>query len=206
MAGKIVHHIYKGDKFNNLTAVVFSHRAEIGGHRYWVFDCDCGTRICRIASRVATGKIKHCGCKKHNPLYVDGRTNHPLHKIWLGMRARCNNPNVKSYKDYGAKGIKICDRWSDFAAFAEDMGERPYGYTIERLDIDLGYSPENCVWASMKAQARNKSNNRLLTHKGKTKCIGEWAEELGLKPGTISMRLNAYGYTVEQALRPVRRD
>lgn len=118
---------------------------------------------------------------------------------WQAMMARCYQPSAPRYNRYGARGIVVCDRWHDFKNFLEDMGERPRGLTIDRIDNDGNYEPDNCRWASAQTQARNRSNNRLLTYKGKTQCITAWASEIGLNRTTLRKRLDL-GWSLEKAL------
>lgn len=115
------------------------------------------------------------------------------------MKARCYN---KAAINYGGKGIKVCDRWMKFENFLEDMGERPRGLTIERIDSTKNYEPGNCRWATYGEQANNKSNNRLVTYKGKTLTAAQWARELGLRPKTVQQRLRR-GWSMERIFRPV---
>lgn len=126
---------------------------------------------------------------------------HPLYTIWAGMRARCNNPKNKHFKDYGGRGIKMCDRWEiSLANFAEDMGPRPsLDHSVERNNNDLGYSKENCRWATDVEQGRNKRNNKMLTHGGATRCQAEWCEVTGLPKSCILWRLKS-GWPVDKAL------
>jgi len=105
------------------------------------------------------------------------------------MKTRCTDPAVKAFKDYGARGIAVCEEWKDFAIFYADMGEIPLGATLERKDNSLGYSKDNCRWATRKEQGRNKRNNVLLSIGGVTRCISEWAEAAGLKYETLYRRL-----------------
>ncbi len=104
------------------------------------------------------------------------------------MRQRCNNPNDHKYRNYGARGITVCDRWSKFEKFLEDMGEKPLGLTLDRIDNNGNYEPSNCRWATLTEQARNKRNNVMLTHEGQTYCLAEWAERTGLTYRTICSR------------------
>jgi hypothetical protein len=115
------------------------------------------------------------------------------------MKNRCLWQNGIAYKHYGGRGITICDRWLDsFENFLTDMGEPPEGYELERVDNELGYSPENCVWANRRTQCRNRRGNRFITYKGETRCLTEWAEILNKKYSTLRHRLNN-NWTVEQA-------
>jgi hypothetical protein len=126
--------------------------------------------------------------------------------VWQNMRARCTNPNNPRYADYGGRGIHVCERWNDYANFLADMGRRPgRGYSIERIDNDGPYSPENCRWATNLEQRRNTRQTRTLTFNGKTQCLTDWAAETGISIDGLRARLKA-GLSVEEALtRPVGR-
>lgn len=115
------------------------------------------------------------------------------------MNARCSNPRHSSYKNYGGRGISVCERWHDFANFLADMGEKPAGHSIDRVDNNANYSPENCRWASVTEQARNKRNVPVLTLDGVSAPRPEWRERLHFKRGTLEYRLAA-GWTVHDAL------
>jgi hypothetical protein len=113
------------------------------------------------------------------------------HVVWCEIVARCTNPRHKSYADYGGRGITVCQRWMRFETFISDMGPRPSGkHTVERVDNDAGYQPENCVWALQAQQAVNKRNNRHITHDGQTLTVSQWAAAVGLKAATIYTRLH----------------
>lgn len=121
-------------------------------------------------------------------------TKHGLHRsreygIWRGMRERCGNPRRPEYPNYGGRGIRVCDRWQEFAAFYEDMGPCPPGYSIDRIDNDGNYEPGNCRWASRVEQQRNRSDNALLTIDGVTATLAEWSERSGLRHATLDARL-----------------
>lgn len=120
------------------------------------------------------------------------------------MLNRCQNPNVPAYKNYGGRGIAVCQRWLRFENFLADMGERPAGMTIERIDNDGNYEPGNVRWATYKEQTRNNRSTQLVTLHGETKCITDWAAETGIKMPTLWARLRL-GWSVEDALtKPVR--
>jgi hypothetical protein len=134
-----------------------------------------------------------------------GRAIKRTRSIWRGMRARCSNPMHVSYQRYGALGVAVCLRWSDFQMFLLDMGPAPVGMSIERLDGNGPYAPENCVWATPKQQARNRANNVLIEFQGKSLAIAEWAEIYGMQTGTLWRRLKA-GASMELAVsRPLCR-
>jgi len=123
-------------------------------------------------------------------LVTHGQSKTKIYNVWRAMRSRCENPNTAAFKRYGARGISVCERWKSFQNFIDDMGECPPNMTLERVDNDGPYSPENCVWASRAQQSRNNSRNRILEIDGVKKSMTEWSEESGIKAGTIWLRLN----------------
>ena len=113
---------------------------------------------------------------------------------------RCTDPNHKSYKNYGGRGIGICNRWMEFKNFFNDMGHPPKGFTIERIDNNGDYTPKNCKWASMTVNLRNKRNNHVVEINGTRKCIAEWSEEYDANPIKVRQRLVEYGWSPIRAL------
>jgi hypothetical protein len=135
---------------------------------------------------------------KHGAASRSGLT--PTYRIWRDMKSRCSNPNRKDYRYYGGRGIKVCERWLEFSNFLADMGERPEGLTLERKDNNLGYSKENCRWATRAEQNLNSRNNRNITYAGKTLCIRQWALNLGIREATIRNRLDRLGWSIDRTL------
>jgi hypothetical protein len=131
----------------------------------------------------------------HSP---EGRPTR-TYQSWASMKGRCLNPRNPKYSIYGGRGIKVWDQWLDFNRFLEDMGERPNGMSLERVDVDGHYVPWNCMWATPKRQANNKRSNRILTHNGESLTSSQWADRLGLSYATLRMRLHR-GWSVERAL------
>jgi len=130
----------------------------------------------------------------------------PEYVAWDHMKSRCTNPGHKQYESYGGRGITVCDRWADFAAFYEDMGPRPTElHTLDRRDNDRGYSKENCRWATRTEQNRNHRANRMISYQGKTQCVAAWAQELGVADSVIRVRL-ARGWDTERILTTRRRE
>jgi hypothetical protein len=140
------------------------------------------------------GKLTHGHTRNHGPSAA--------YRSWASMLARCRGLTPKRHKDYVARGIKVCERWSGpggFANFLADMGERPTGRTLERINNGGNYEPQNCRWATRKEQQRNRRENRLITHQGRTQCMAAWSEEMGLSLNTLEHRLRR-NWTTERAL------
>lgn len=194
-----------GKTFGRLTVLSYE------GHMRWRCQCQCGNFKSVRTSHLVYGKIQSCGCLRDQQSReralagvprknFDGRSRTPEYSIFLAIRQRCNNPNNTFYHYYGGRGIKICDRWSTFDAFIADMGRKPDPKsTIDRIDTNGDYTPENCRWVSRKVQQNNCRNNRRLTFNGITKTIAEWSQELGIHRNTIDARL-LNGWSVQEAL------
>jgi hypothetical protein len=119
--------------------------------------------------------------------------------VWSAMMGRCYRPYYESYKDYGGEGIEVCKRWHDYNAFLADMGLKPDGMTLERKDNDGPYELANCIWATRAEQARNRDDNIMLTHNGRTMCATDWGRELNIDPRTIRYRMHL-GLPIEEVL------
>jgi len=133
---------------------------------------------------------------------LHGLTATYFYKVRRNMLNRCYNPNYKNWRHYGGRGITVCDRWrNSLSDFAKDMGPRPSPkHSIDRIDNDGNYEPDNCRWATQTQQMRNVRKNIMLTFNGKTQCLPSWAAEIGIKQATLYARLFAFGYSVEKAL------
>lgn len=125
----------------------------------------------------------------------------PEYRAWISMKVRCYDKSNNRYHRYGARGIEVCEEWrNDFLAFLKDVGPRPSDkHSLERVDNNLGYQPGNCEWRLPKDQARNRVSNTLVTHNGQTKCIAEWAEEVGIPQSVLSRRIRE-GWSAEDAI------
>jgi hypothetical protein len=110
------------------------------------------------------------------------------YRIWASMKTRCSSPNNTSYSRYGGRGIKVCDRWQEFENFYADMGDAPKGMTLDRVDVDGDYTPENCRWATAQEQQNNMRSNQHITYQGKTQTLAQWARELGLSYSALGYR------------------
>lgn len=167
----------------------------------WLCQCECGNFAKPLASELTKGRTTSCGCSRyisHNKTH--GMSGTSVYHIWIGMRQRCNNPNVINYQDYGGRGITVCERWQSFENFLSDMGKPPSpNHSIERRENDGHYAPDNCYWGTDEEQSNNKRNNRILTLNGKSQSMAMWCKELHLNYSLIRTRLNI-GWSDEQAL------
>src|ERR1035437_8866313 len=190
---------YTGKVFGRLTVL---HRDKTQKGTKWVCQCSCGNLKTVVAGNLQSGNTTTCGCMWGEKKVTHGHRYHKDGKItrtysaWSCMKTRCNNPNQKYYKDYGARGITYCQEWEDFSNFLKDMGECPPQYELERNDVNGNYSKENCCWVTVREQQYNKRNSRLLTYNGVTRCLGEWAY---LHGETIRGRVKKE-WTIEEAL------
>ena len=199
-----------GMKFGRLTVIGFAGR--IGKERSigWKVLCDCGKSKVLRSFNLTSGKTSSCGCLNRE-LFIKRFTTHGKHKSrayvsWQNMRRRCYEVACAEYHNYGARGIKVCDRWRDlFENFYADMGDPPPGKSLDRIDVDGNYTPENCRWATAKEQANNKQNNRVIEYEGEELTIAQLAEKMGVNYKVFYMRLSR-GWSVEEAATtPVRR-
>ncbi len=126
-----------------------------------------------------------------------GMSNSRIYRIWSDMKTRCHNKNSASYKNYGGRGVTLCKRWEIFENFYKDMGDIPRGKTIERIHNEMGYSPDNCRWATQKEQANNKRNNVILVHNGESLTAAQWSDKLKVSRAAIYQRIE-YGWSEEQ--------
>lgn len=140
---------------------------------------------------------------KKNPAYKHGHTSgkfSPEYQSWATMHQRCGNPNTSGYKHYGAKGIKVCPEWADFQQFLRDMGPRPEGMTLDRIDLSGGYNPANCRWADLITQARNSTQVVWVQIGDERKRLVEWCEQIPISINTVRCRVKKHGMSYEEAL------
>lgn len=166
----------------------------------WLVRCDCGNEATKRADLVRAGTTQSCGClmtpgnnRKHG-----GRWSRE-YRSWHNMKQRCDNPRNVGFSHYGGRGIGYCERWASFESFFADMGECPDGCTLDRIDVNGHYGPDNCRWATVKEQGGNKRNNRRIEHAGENLTLAQWAEKLGMSHQTIAYRLRS-GMPLDKAL------
>lgn len=190
-----------GKKFSRLTVTEYSHTD--GGRAYWKCKCDCGNEATVSAGNLKSGLVRSCGCLKsvpHNKTHGESQTR--LYRHWISMVRRCTKPNTEAYKWYGARGIKVCREWMTFEGFkAWVMNTRPdESYTVERIDVNGDYSPENCKWIPMSEQANNRTTCVIIEHNGETKNLTEWCAELNLSYKLVHNRITKLHWSFEKAI------
>ena len=201
-----------GKRYGRLVVIEEAGRSK-RGLRLWNLRCDCGGTVTAATGTLNYGHTRSCGCiRKERPnsqrhgasTLSERKMSNPLWRTyvtWQHMRPRCDDPKNKGYRHYGGRGITYDPRWKDFAAFLADMGERPDGYTLERVDNNGPYCKENCRWATRSEQQHNRRDSLIVFFRGQRKTVAEWAAELGIKQSTIHMRLYRK-WPVERALTP----
>lgn len=181
-----------GTKFNRWKVIKIHRRRK--GYLYVECICSCAKKTKKIVlfSNIKTGKSTSCGCFQKQQCSIKNRTHGLRHsaeyRSWAGMRQRCQNIKNKKYKNYGGRGIKVCKRWEKFENFYKDMGKKPMGHSIDRINNNGNYTPKNCRWACRFTQARNTSTNTFIKYNGSKKCIAEWAKILKIDPSDLSWR------------------
>lgn len=190
-----------GQRFGQLTVIAIAGYTEKPRRALWSCKCDCG-KIVRVKSNpLHNGNTASCGCSR----FKHGGLGTSTYNIWQSMKQRCGNPNSTVAKHYQQRGIIVCDRWNNsFTSFIEDMGAKPDGMSLDRIDNNGNYEPSNCRWATQSQQHRNKRTNRNFTHQGHTLCLSEWAERLHMRRDLLDSRLRR-GCTFEEAIsRPIK--
>lgn len=190
----------RGQRYGMLTILeVYDKR----GHHYrYKCKCDCGNESIAFLDSLQSGHTTSCGCHGKASMTTHGLSKHPIYKTWIGMRERCLRENGSGYYRYGARGIKVCDEWvNDFQKFYDWAMENGWkeGLTLDRIDNDGDYCPDNCRWADRVVQSNNRSSNKYLTYNDKTMSVSEWAYEVGMPVPTLFTRLRK-GWSVERAL------
>lgn len=194
-----------GKKYGRLTVIEYvgqNHR----GKSMWKCRCDCGNTSIVLGTRLTSGQTKSCGCYNTETIKervtTHGMSKTRLYNIWKGMLKRCYYENSTNYEHYGKKGIRICEEWLNFEGFRDWATTHGYAdnLTIDRMDNDSNYSPDNCRWVDMKTQERNTTRNKFITFRGETHCLIEWAEIVGINYRTLQGRIFRYGWSIERAL------
>lgn len=194
-----------GQRFRKLTVIGYDHSYK-NGEAIWKCRCDCGNMTYVISGNLRRGNTKSCGCygrectAERNTTH--GKTKERLHGVWTRMKDRCNNPKSDRWEWYGARGISVCEEWKNsYEAFREWALSNGYqgGLTIDRVDVNGNYCPDNCRWITIKDQQNNRRNNHRITVGEETHTIAEWSKITGIRQGTIYARI-ASGWSAEDAI------
>lgn len=192
-----------GNRYNMLTVIRRLDNAEKGVTR-WECICDCGNKTIVRGGNLKNGSVKSCGClsKKSPRNKTHGESKTPLYRMWISMIYRCHNPNNQAYKDYGARGIKVCEEWHDFSKFKKWVIEtkKDDTLTIERIDVNGDYCPENCKWIPLKDQANNRRSNIRIEHNGEIHNLKQWCDILNLDYKNIHNRIFKLGWSFDKAI------
>lgn len=184
-----------GMTFNRLTVIERSERKS-GGKAWWRCQCECGGTAVVTSWDLKSGHTKSCGChnasNRRQKALSHGYNRTPTYYTWSNMLARCSNPKASRYEQYGGRGIAVCDRWLSFENFLNDMGERPEGLSLDRIDPDGGYSKENCRWASTSQQSNNRRNNVFVDYEGKRYTIKQLSDLLDVPYERLRYALRRY--------------
>lgn len=194
-------------KFGRITVI---EKAGVDKYRniLWRCLCECGNITIVRGTYLINHRTRSCGCL-HREISKQINTRHgfagsKIYDRWQGMILRCNNPNNPKYASYGGRGITVCNRWLNFNFFLNDMGMPPKGTSLDRIDNNKGYTPDNTRWATVSQQSRNKRTNYWITFNGETKILQDWAEQYRMAPESLKQRLKK-GMNIENALKkPLR--
>lgn len=195
-----------GQVFQRLTVIEYAGISPMGARALWKCLCECGSTTTVTGKSLRGGHTKSCGCLISDLTalrnYRHGKSKSSnVYNTWIKIKDRCYNKNSPDYKDYGAKGVAVCDRWlHSFDNFHEDMGEKPtLDHSIDRIDTKGNYEPSNCKWSTDLEQANNTRNNHVMSLNGKTQTAAQWGRELGVNPSSLLDRIYR-GWSVERAL------
>jgi hypothetical protein len=198
-----------GERFGRLTCIKIARKSK-NRHILWLCKCDCGNEVTVFASNLKRGNTISCGCyhkeRDSESHIIHSQSKTRLYSIWIGMKKRCFNRNTKAYEYYGGRGIKVCEDWLDFTKFHDWAKNNGYndGLSLERINVEKDYEPENCKWIPFEEQAKNTRRNVFLSFNNKRMTISDWAKEMKMSTSILRFRLK-HGWTVEKSLTtPVR--
>jgi hypothetical protein len=198
-----------GQRFNYLT-VIGRDSLTKKGQVIWKCRCDCGNITRGIGNQLRNGRKKSCGCKTDRSFNkTHGMSKTRIYREWQSMKKRCNNKDNYDYKDYGGRGIKVCKEWNEsFEAFRDWAYANGYSdkLTIERINNDMGYAPDNCMWIPMEEQSKNRRLCKMITYNEKTQNLHRWCIELGKDYKLVHNRMYQLGWNFEKAISTPKRN
>jgi hypothetical protein len=196
-----------GKTFGRLT--VIERHGPKGRRAYWRCKCECGNETVVVGDTLKSGRTKSCGCLRTEETIkrstTHGHTSNYQrtreYTSWKHAKERCNNPSNPKYPLYGGRGIKMCERWKkSFSAFMEDMGKCPPGHTLDRIDVNGNYEPNNCRWASPKSQGNNTRKNVIVSLHGENMTLKQAAHKLGINYKSIHAAIKYGGLSFDAAI------
>lgn len=204
-----------GQKFGRLTVIKKAENIRTAKGKIitrWICKCECGKETTVRAGQLVIGKTQSCGCLRYERL-KETNTKHKMSKTklyqkWSHMMQRCENPNVERYSHYGGRGIKVCDEWHNFKNFKEWAKSSGYSenLTLDRINVDGNYCPDNCRWVSWNVQANNTTRNHYITYNGETHSLSEWSKILNISYTVLRARINRSKWDIEKAFTtPVKK-
>lgn len=205
---------FSGKRFGRLTVLEYTGKQTKSRNLIWKCQCDCGTLVEVAGGHLTDDRTQSCGClikqitseRSTTHGHTKNNKSSSTYISWRAMIDRCYRHKTNDYKNYGGRGISVCERWMDFNLFLEDMGERPIGFQIDRIDCNGNYEPSNCRWATIKQQSINKRTNKKLNFEGITMTIAEWSEKTGIPRDTLWHRVYTAKWQVHKALtEPLRK-
>jgi len=198
-----------GQRFGRLT-VLYDTGKRKNGHVVWHCQCDCGNELDIRSDSLVFARTTSCGCYKRQRTaevhtvhgMARGEKRHSIYWIWHSMLQRCENPSNEGYRNYGFRGIKVCDEWHKLIPFCDWALASGWqkGLQLDRINNNGNYEPGNCRWATPQENSRNKRDNRMITFAGKTQCLAAWVDDTGIEYDTLRARINRYRWPIERAL------
>lgn len=190
------HPIPTDPRFQDLTGRIFGRffvlcfSGKVVNKFIWKCRCQCGNIKTIRGNDLKQGRTQSCGCLHIEKITRHGQYKSRTYTTWQCMIRRCQNKTDPGFYNYGNRGITVCERWKNFNNFLLDMGHRPEGKSIDRINNSLGYFPGNCRWATSREQSQNRRDNNVLTFNGITLCLEEWARRIGISRPSLADRLN----------------